>query len=302
MEKGEPVNLISKRKDHVLLIGILILMSAANRLRADEIILNDGNTLTGTITKEDASEYTIRLRKNMYLRVEKESVSRVIRSEKKKEEPNVIRLLPPPAKSTSPAAPVKSTAPAPAVMNIVEAARGQERINKNVRISETIIYKTYEVPGESLEEIKDHILDRANGKGVKVGPERVISNISWEPIWSGETGRGARGAKWNAAVIRATITVILPEWKAPDEPNNETVIDWNKFIEDTEAYERGRIRIYGSALDSFSEALQGLRTPSEKELKLESDKLFDQMKVRAQKRQQGYVRRSTERPLYRGRK
>lgn len=143
-------------------------------LHADEIILKEGKTLSGTIVDEDEREYMMRLGENMFLKVEKSKVAKVTRE--KREKIQAIRLsdLQPKAapsplgvKSSSPSAPAKA-APKPS---------GAE---PQITEKEGVTYKEW------------------IGKKPKAPP--------FQAGWSGDAGKEDGQARWKSLVVESTVS------------------------------------------------------------------------------------------------
>ncbi len=191
--------------------------------RADELVLQDGKTLKGTITKEDAHEFTILLGSNMVLRVAKDKVTKAVRT---------------------PAAPASS------------------RHVVHMPVASTSTVKSSSAPVEKKEE------PVARKPGVSVERTIVSGPTGWETSWEGAADKEGDQFKWKWAVIRATIT----EGASP-------------------SLGKGRVGIYTDASQSFADQLAVLRAPSEKMLRDDSTRLFDEMKEKAAKKIKGFERR-----------
>ncbi len=265
------VNLISS-----LFLAVIFL--AGGNAAADELVLKEGKTLSGKITGEDARQYTILLGSNMVLRVDKNKVVKVVRTAPpaKPARPtirtsDVAAIKTSTKTSTTPTASTPSTPAAPVVSNIpaLQVKSGVETTstaNGNVKVEKSVVTSTVAVRG----------------------PEPSVIKTSWAVAWTGE----AEGGQWKWAVVRATITNVMPRWEAPAKAEPKTVEAWNNFLSKAGVHSAGKTGIYSQSIESFAAELAQLRSKDEATLRQESKQLFEAMKARAAKQQEGHERRT----------
>ena len=137
-------------------------------LRADEIILKEGKTLAGRITKEDDQEYTLLMGSNMVLRVAKSKVRKVVRT-----------IVPKPARPT-----VRSSA------------------SSAIAVSTASTPEVRAVPEVERTTIKSGVVSIDKAVKTKATGAKTV----WAVTWEGESEKEAEQSKWKWAVVRATIT------------------------------------------------------------------------------------------------
>ena len=100
--------------------------------------------------------------------------------------------------------------------------------------------------------------------------------------------------KWKTAVIVATMTTTVPQWKPALAPDASAISSWNTFIDQVDIHNKGHLEIYKESLISMGEALSALRVPTEAALHVQSKKIVHELLLRTEKKQHGYDRLSTQ--------
>lgn len=275
-------------------IGVAAIAGTVLEARADRIVLHEGKTLSGTILSENASEVTINLGQNMFLRIEKSKVREIIRTKKTRDvRENIIRL----DSLTKSAAPAKPSRPAagPAVKNPVEGSKTHESQKGGLKLTETIRCQTYGISGNTFDAVKTAILDPDTGKGFRTEYRREPAKTILENSWEGTSATDGGRAKWATVVIRATMTVVMPRWIAPKRPDAKSVEQWNAFLAEEETHNLGHVEIYDQALVSLGDTLIKLRAADAAALKKSSDDVVRRWKQQTALRQKGYDRRAAGR-------
>lgn len=279
-------------------------------LQADEVILLEGKTIYGKITQENPEEVTILIRPNMFLRVEKDKIQKIVRPQPKPEK-NIIRYVTQASTSAAASTPtavdqsfvIRQPEPSPKQTEYPPLLEAQERIEKNeyevgvVRVQELVSYKPFFVNGKTFDDIRENIFDERIGKGPKQEGRRRASQSEWKTAWLGEAVKGAHEFAWKTALVTSTLTVVLPSWKAPSILDLETIKEWNSFSAKIDDYEKGRIKIYKNSLKNFAESLGKLTASTEENLRSDAQKLFNESKIRTEKRLAAYERRKEFRGL-----
>ncbi len=246
-----------------LFAAVLLLVSPF--VCADELVLKEGKSIQGKITKEDADEYTILMGSQMYLRVAKEKVARVVRDTPAKPNKPIVRtpVASPKAVnvSTAVAAVPSPSSNAPVAATAVKPSPAKATPSPGVVATPSISpAKVTEPPQQTVK------------KGVVTIEENVAASktgkTTLQTVWEGTPEKEANQTKWKAVILRATIA------NDPTSPHAKQEVDSLR-----------------SSLSSFAEELTALRANDEKTLRSETDRLLAVMQDHAKKRLQGLARR-----------
>lgn len=280
------------------LILLIVLFAIVSPLRADEIVLKSGRSMTGKITAENDTSYTIRLRSNMYLSVAKDEVLSVKRNKPAPVSDRPTYKMETPAVETSTGAAsavTKSTTPLVEIHNMKEASEtGQSKVGIAV-VTETMVMKNYVVTGDNFESAHKCIVDRSSGRGFLEDRRRHPSKTEWSASWSGTAAPD--GKRWKSVEVISTVTVTAPAWTVKTPPSAEDAKKWADFLKQTIDHESGHSKIVHEALISFAESAAQLSGPSKEKLASETESLFKSIREQAALRRQGYERREGKRPL-----
>jgi len=275
-------------KKLILFLAFFTLLAAARPLWAAKVVLKEGKVLHGKITDESEEEITLRIGPNMYLRIERNNIKEIIGAKRK---PAVTSKTQP--KSKPKAKPAASSGEAKTSL-IQLVSKTKKRVNKkdNITIYESVIYKTYEVSGKTLEKVAMEIFDRTSGKGFPDGRRREASQTLMESSFGGKVITENGKSRWGEVVVWATMTVTGPFWKAPKKVSRDTRAGWNAFIKGVKKHDLGHMDIYFRAIIEVGESAAALRMDNEKSLRENSAQIHSTLKNRAQKRQKGFDRRN----------
>ncbi|MCG3205034.1 MAG: hypothetical protein KCHDKBKB_01751 [Elusimicrobia bacterium] len=254
-----------------------MMMLISPLLFSDEIILKEGKTIQGKITGEDSQEYTILMGSNMVLRVHKDKVQKVNRD-----------IVP---KSTRPIIRSDSQAPVIAASSVtvanprapVSVMPGSPTSPTPLSSPEKVQVPTH-VPSAPVRGVVQQSTLVKNAVTVNrtlvisekksLSNEALYSKMSWDISWSGEADKENDQFKWKWALVRSTITQVVPDSTA------------------SISHFQNKRDLYYSSEESFAEQLSTLRAKDESALRLESNQLFTQLKSLAEKKQLGLERRS----------
>lgn len=252
---------------------ILVLLVPLSVSAADQVVLKEGKTIHGTITQEDANEVSIKTGSNMYLRIDKSKVREIKRGPKTAPARPSVRMdqLTPaatvaaPAPSTptaaTPAAPAMKTEK-PELLHMKAVSRTTSRKEGGVQIFDTLSHQLYEVKAAKFSEAK-----------------KAVSHTDWT-------------VTWKDGVLRSTISVRAPDWVPAVKPSDEDILAWNQFIKEKGDYEAGRVKIYQETVNSLAGRLDQMVPQNDKSLQAESEGLVKKAQEQADKRIQGYMRRT----------
>lgn len=273
--------------------------------RADKVVLKEGKVLHGKITDENPSEITIKLGPNMFLRVDRNKIKKIIRKKKKKENVRTVTMESIEKKekkkakedagsAKDPVKEQKTVSPPKKKDTLLNIEPGDVvRVNKkdNITLFETLVYKTYKVTGKKYEQVSDQIFNRESGKGFKQGRSRVPGKAVFKASWNGVSQKEGDAVRWAEISLYSTATATVPYWQTSKKvsPQNEKL--WNELITKVKKNSLGRVEIYLRAVISAGEALSALREKDETTLRETSKALFSRKIRQAEKRKKGFNRR-----------
>ncbi|MCB4756060.1 MAG: DUF922 domain-containing Zn-dependent protease [Elusimicrobia bacterium] len=271
---------------------------------ADEIVLKEGKTVRGTITKEDDKEVEIFVSGNMVLRIARDKIKEVLRPKKEGVKKIQVQTVPgsPPAPTINPTEAIPPTGPPPvAPIQPQLFSFDGKPVNLsdqkgNARLFFTVRRRTYPVRGLNLKEVSKEISDLESGKGFRVGYKRDPSKTVLVSSWEGRAMAAEGRMRWEDFILQATMTVSLPQWVTVKTPSAEAIDEWNTFAFQIERHDQGHVEIYENALKSLADLMGQLTAPDEMTLRLESEKLYQEGRQRMEKQQQGYDRRQKSKP------
>ncbi len=287
----------------------LLVLTGSPFVRADELVLHEGKIIKGKIVNEDASEIMIRLANNMFLRVDKKKIKDIVRDEKPPARATVTMQsvnassttavstasVPSPVIMTKPAAPAAPLISKTGPKNISPESATVRKEKGSGASVETKTVETYAVSGKTFAEVKHAIFNRDSGKGFLEKGGRMASQTKLALSWDGTVRADAGKTKWAGLVFASTLTMTFPEWKAPSAVNESSVREWDAFIDELRAHDEGHVDIYRAELRALSETLSNLEAASETDLREKSKTIVKEWRARAEKRQDGYDRRTSAR-------
>lgn len=254
--RGNLMNKLMRLLRRAFALLAMTLVFFAPRLHAkDEVILNEGKTLSGTITNENAEEVTIKLGVNMVLRVDKSKIKQIKYDSKKKAAP-AIWSPPPSAKATGGKPPSAVPSPTPQKPAVKSNMPLPTLSNPDLK---------FDVRKEGVVWIEETLRKLPKGKG---GGDALP--IDWKWSWSGVSRTDGDNFRWKEAVVASTIT-----------SRGEVEME--------------HVQVYREAVDSFAQALNLMETKNEAILRKDSETLFKDTRTRASKRLQGLERRQAGR-------
>lgn len=291
------------------ILAVLLLVAPVKAGGPDELFLHDGKSISGRVTSETPTEYTIRTAPNMYLRISK---SKVLRAEiaPKDNRPRYRMETPKPSTSTAPASSVKSSSapvktataaasapPAPTpLMNTGASLRTTERTKGKVRMVDTlsIVVGTVSAPtaAQALETIYKGRYDtrRIAGRNHQAG------KFSWQASWTGKADVSG-AARWQELVVRDTVTLSMTRWVPPVVPPEADRLQWNAWEAAFRDHMNGHADVYMRVTASFAEAAGNLSASSEDALRTRTERLFQSMLDQAERQNEGYDRRAGAPPV-----
>jgi len=288
------INKILKKALAGLTVFFLFILFHPVPLKADKLILNEGKTLHGKITKETKTEIMFELGGNMYIRVEKSKIKKIVRSKRPKKPRNIVTLESIQKSTTTKKAIQGTKTSEEKTIPLIQIKAGKtlnRRQVRNAEIFETLIHKSYKVKGRKISAVKKGIFERRKGVGFAIKGGREASTVVMKAKWTGEPSKVAGEYNWKSLVIRSTFVVTAPLWKSPKSPPPKAVEGWNQFIQDLIKHDEGHLDLYRRSLDGFAKSLNNLRAPEAEQLQAESTRLFQTFQSRAGKQQNGHDRR-----------
>lgn len=296
--------MIFSHRSRQLILSVLLSLVPATAI-ADELILHEGKTLHGKIVSEDAEEIMIRLANNMFLKVDKSKIKKIVRQEQPKRPTITMQTIQTSTATAVKTAPAQATAPAPdkpapppvVVMsksgpkNIPASSTSKQQDKFGATFFETFHVQTYPVGGKNFAEVRNNIMAREGGKGILEKGRRMPSETKLVFTWDGKTKAEGGKTKWASLVITATTTTKLPEWKAPPSLDEASVKEWDTFITGLEEHDKGHADLYQSGLYSLADSLTKLEAANENALRATSKTVMTEWRARIEKQQDGHDRR-----------
>lgn len=116
-----------------------------------------------------------------------------------------------------------------------------------VQMPAEVQLQLYPVYGQSRDEIRLSMNSRK--------PQRWDGYTQWRAGWSWP-GYGRSDCRLDQARLRTWISVSLPQWQAGPAPDPALQEEWNRFITELSAHERGHIAIIQRGFAAMQSALQ----------------------------------------------
>ena len=262
------------------------------RAWADEVTLNDGKVLSGTIVQEDKNEIGIMLGEKMFLRVDRSDIQSIKRT---------AEALPPePVHQRDPFEPRSNASPAaikkpPLAQPSSDVVFSKKIAVEFIVISESIVEKKISFSGKKLSEAEDEILSALN----EIAPEEVrlkALHSKVDCLWDGKSAPSGSGYGWREMEIVSTMTFSQADWNPGISPKRDETETWDLIAAQLKSHDEKVLKTYEDALQDAAQVMVNLQCPSSNDLKNETEQLIKERISRADKKKRA-VDRLTENAL-----
>jgi hypothetical protein len=267
---------------------------------ADKVILHEGKTITGKITQEDDNEVMIKVKGNMFLRVEKSKIKDIERTVKPVDTRPVVTLesvtkanaTPMPTPTNSPVA-AQPPAPAPAVTPTPQAAVSP--VASPIPTPSAIPTKVNAAPSGPTTNVNEKV-DRKGKLTLRVVTDADVQMVKEQPVgnecgveskvmatWQGTPALEEGQAVWKNMVIMSSVTV---RYLAVGSTRAKPIIP-----ADIKAHGTAHAETYRNGLLKAGSKLANMRGANEAALREETERLFKVELMRIEKQIEGLDRR-----------
>lgn len=136
----------------------------------------------------------------------------------------------------------------PVAVRVDEGLRSRNGGSSRVRV------ETYDVSGESADELRRDL----NRRGPLSRGQRYDARTDWHVRWWFDFERSDEGCRAVRPRVDLDVRITMPRWRQPAGASSELVERWQRYLVDLREHEDGHAAVGQSAADEIREALGGL--------------------------------------------